>query len=72
VPAVMSGSRCRIGSRPVRETQRKGNSELLFRSSTGMVPSATAELKIQLVMVREAGSDDDGLADNLSLVFTST
>jgi len=56
---------------PVSQAQRKGNSELLFRSSTGMVPSATAKLKIQLVMVREAGSDDDGLADNLSLVFTS-
>jgi hypothetical protein len=54
---------------PVTEAQRKGISELLFRSSTGMVPSATAEVRIQLVMVREEGSDDDGLADNLSLVF---
>lgn len=55
---------------PVTEAQRKGISELLSRSSTGMVPPATAEVEIQLVMMREAGSDDDGLADNLSLVFT--
>jgi hypothetical protein len=55
---------------PVTEAQRKGVSELLLRSSTGMVPPTTAGLEIQLVMVRDAGSDDDGLADNLSLVFT--
>jgi hypothetical protein len=34
------------------------------------VPSGTRELKVELIMTREAGSDDDGLADSLSLVFT--
>jgi hypothetical protein len=34
------------------------------------VPAGTRELKLELIMTREAGSDDDGLADSLSLVFT--
>lgn len=58
------------GIGPVTEAQRKGVSELLFRHRTGVVPAGTRELKVVLIMTREAGSDDDGLADNLSLVFT--
>jgi len=57
---------------PVTETQRKGASELLYRSDTGTVPAATEQIKVELIMVRKSGSDDDGLADNLSLVLTST
>jgi hypothetical protein len=45
-------------------------SELLFRQRTGVVPPGTRELKLELIMTREEGSDDDGLADSLSLVFT--
>ncbi len=55
---------------PVTEAQRGGVSELLFRDRTGIVPPRTRELKLELIMTREAGSDDDGLADSLSLVFT--
>jgi hypothetical protein len=55
---------------PVTEKQRKGNSELLFRSRTGAVPAGTRSVKIELIMIREEGSDNDGLADNLSLEFT--
>ena len=57
---------------PVTEAQRKGVSELLFRSVRGKVPSATRKLKIELIMVRASGSDNDGLADNLSLVLHFT
>jgi len=59
-----------VGIGPVTEAQRGGVSELLFRSRTGVVPAGTRELKVELIMTREAGSDDDGLADSLSLVFT--
>jgi hypothetical protein len=58
------------GIGPVTEAQRGGVSELLFRHRTGVVPSGTRELKVELIMTREEGSDDDGLADSLSLVFT--
>ena len=58
------------GIGPVTAAQRKDTSELLFRKRTGVVPAGTRELKLVLVMTREGGSDDDGLADSLSLVFT--
>jgi hypothetical protein len=58
------------GIDPVTEAQRGGASELLFRQRTGVVPSGTRELKLELIMTREAGSDNDGLADSLSLIFT--
>jgi hypothetical protein len=59
-----------VGIGPVTEAQRGGVSELLLRSRTGVVPAGTRELKVELIMTRDAGSDDDGLADSLSLVFT--
>jgi hypothetical protein len=55
---------------PVTEAQRRGVSKLLLRSRSGVVPAGTRELKVELVMTRNAGSDNDGLADSLSLVFT--
>jgi hypothetical protein len=54
---------------PVTEAQRKGVNEFLFRTKSGKVPSATRTVELKLVMIREAGSDNDGLADNLSLTF---
>ncbi len=54
---------------PVTEAQRGGVSELLFRSNSGLVPAGTREVQITLVMTREEGSDNGGLADNLSLQF---
>ncbi|HUC58310.1 MAG TPA: hypothetical protein VMA95_12980 [Streptosporangiaceae bacterium] len=56
---------------PVTEAQRKGNSELLFRTISGKVPARTRGVRLVIKMVREEGSDDDGLADNLSLTFKS-
>jgi hypothetical protein len=58
------------GIGPVTEAQRGGVSKLLLRTRTGVVPAGTRELKLELIMTREAGSDNDGLADSLSLVFT--
>jgi hypothetical protein len=58
------------GIGPVTEAQRGGVSKLLFRQRTGVVPTGTRELKFELIMTRDAGSDNDGLADSLSLVFT--
>jgi hypothetical protein len=61
-------SRVTIG--PVTAAQRHNTSELVERQRTGVVPAATARVKIELVMVKLVGGDDDGLADNLSLVFS--
>jgi hypothetical protein len=58
------------GIGPVTEAQRRGVSKLLLRQRTGVVPTGTRELKIELILTRDAGSDNDGLADSLSLVFT--
>jgi hypothetical protein len=55
---------------PVTAAQRHDNSELLERQRAGMVPAATAQIKVELVMVKLVGGDDDGMADNLSLVFS--
>jgi len=54
---------------PVTEAQRKGNSEMLFRTHRGVVPAGTRSIRVKLVMTRTDGSDNDGLADNLSLVL---
>lgn len=58
------------GIGPVTEAQRGGVSKLLFRQRSGVVPTGTRKLKVELIMTREDGSDNDGLADSLSLVFT--
>jgi hypothetical protein len=55
---------------PVTAAQRHDTSELLERQSTGVVPTSTVNIKIEMVMVKLVGGDDDGLADNLSLVFS--
>ena len=54
---------------PVTEAQRKGTSEMLSRTRRGVVPAGTRSIKVKLVMTRTDGSDNDGLADNLSLVL---
>jgi hypothetical protein len=57
---------------PVTEAQRDGNSELLSRHVSGPVPAATRTVVVKLVFSRTDGSDNDGMADNLSLVFSAT
>ena len=56
---------------PVTVVQRHDTSELLERQRAGVVPASTAKIKVELVMVKLVGGDDDGLADNLSLVFSA-
>jgi hypothetical protein len=55
---------------PVTESQRHGVSEMLQRKANGVVPGSTRGVLVKLVMKRTDGSDNDGLADNLSLEFT--
>ena len=55
---------------PVTAAQRKDVSEMLLRKTSGDVPASTRNVQVQLVMKRTDGSDNDGIADNLSLVFT--
>ena len=54
---------------PVTEAQRGGTSELSYRHVAGPVPTGTTQAKVVLVMQRTDGSDNDGMADNLSLVL---
>jgi hypothetical protein len=61
-------STAKIG--PVTLAQRHGESELLVRTAAGKVPALTRQVVLKLTFVREVGSDNDGLADNLSLVFS--
>jgi hypothetical protein len=56
---------------PVTAAQRHDNSELVLRRKSGSVPAGTRSVKLVLVMVRDAGSDNDGMADTLSLVFSA-
>jgi hypothetical protein len=55
---------------PVTEAQRKGVSKLLYAHVSGTVPAGTLKIGFELVMKRHDGSDNDGLADDLSLVLT--
>jgi hypothetical protein len=55
---------------PVTAAQRKDISEMLLRKTGGLVPASARNVQVQLIMKRTAGSDNDGLADNLSLTFT--
>ncbi|HYA45905.1 MAG TPA: hypothetical protein VED59_09865, partial [Acidimicrobiales bacterium] len=55
---------------PVTQAQRNGISEFLFRQSSGPVPAGTQKVSVELLMPRYNGSDNDGLADNLSLAFS--
>ena len=55
---------------PVTQAQRAGASELLLKTAAATVPAGTASATVVLKMVRAAGSDNDGMADNLSLVLS--
>ena len=54
---------------PVLAADRSSQTGLLFRSSGGAVPIGTQSIAVDLQMTREAGSYNDGYADNLSLVL---
>jgi hypothetical protein len=55
---------------PVTVAQRHDVSGLFLRQGTGKVPATTEQIKVELLMTLLEGGDNDGLADNLSLVFS--
>lgn len=56
---------------PVTAAQRHDVSELLYRGVGGKVPAGTRQVVLTMTMILETGGDNDGMADNLSLVFTA-
>jgi hypothetical protein len=59
----------RIG--PVTAAQRHDVSELLYRGVGGKVPPGTRQVVLTLLFILKVGGDNDGMADNLSLVLTA-
>jgi hypothetical protein len=57
---------------PVTPTDRGNVTSLLLRSDAGELPVGTRAIEVTLVMTRLFGIDNDGYADNLSLVLTSS
>jgi hypothetical protein len=55
---------------PVTPAQRKSTTALLDRRATTFVPVGTTTAVLTLRFVRYSGDDNDGMADNLSLVLT--
>ncbi len=55
---------------PVTVAERHDVSGLFLRQGTGKVPAGAQKIKVELVMTLLEGGDNDGLADNLSLVFS--
>lgn len=69
----LDGSSNNLGSGwigPVDNTDRGNVTELLFRSTSGLVPIGTRQIDIVMHATRIIGTDNDGYADNLSLVLT--
>ncbi len=54
---------------PVMAADRNDTSELLPRATSGAVPASTRAIQVTLTMTRTDGSDNDGLADDLSLLL---
>lgn len=54
---------------PVTSAQRGNNTGLWKRAAKGTVPKGTRSAKIQLTFTKDAGSYNDGYADNISLVL---
>jgi hypothetical protein len=56
---------------PVTAADRGNVTSLVFHQTTGTIPAGTRSIDFILTMTREAGSDNDGYADNLSFVATA-
>jgi hypothetical protein len=54
---------------PVLSADRTNLTSFLFRAATNAVPAGTRQIKLLLLMTRQAGSYNDGYADDLSLVL---
>ena len=57
---------------PVTASDRSSATGLLFRSTSGVIPIGTRSITFELALTRLEGSYDDGYADNLSFVATSS
>jgi hypothetical protein len=55
---------------PVQGNARNSTTSLLQRSTNGVVPVGTTKIEVTLTMTKTDGSDNDGSADNLSLLFS--
>ena len=62
--AIISGNSI-IGPKAAGRT---GQTELLYESATGVIPTGTRSLQFVLQSYRQQGTYDDGYADNLSFV----
>ena len=56
----------------VSAVDRGNQTALLLRQQDGPVPIGTRGVEVTLVMTRLSGTDNNGFADNLSLVFRAT
>lgn len=56
---------------PVTNIDRGNATGLLLRQTSGAVPVGTRFIDLQLTLTRQAGSFNDGYADNLSLVLSA-
>jgi len=68
----MDAAKTEIGSAtlgPVTPADRGNQTGLLFRELSGYVPTGTTQIQLSLSMERPNSSDNDGYADNLSLVL---
>jgi hypothetical protein len=57
---------------PVSATDRANKTGLLLRSGAGTVPAGTRKIQMQIHFEAVSGGFDDGYADNLSMVLSST
>lgn len=55
---------------PVMANERNGSSALIQKATSGSVPSGTRQIHVQMDMTRTDGSDNDGLADSLTLILS--
>ena len=55
---------------PVMAAERNNDSALIQKSQSGKVPAGTRMVRVTMTANRTDGSDDDALADSLSLVLT--
>jgi hypothetical protein len=54
---------------PVTPADRKNVTGLFPRSATGFVPKGSVEVIVKIVTTRYDGGDNDGSADNVSLIL---
>ncbi|MDH6134964.1 hypothetical protein P3T37_004374 [Kitasatospora sp. MAA4] len=55
---------------PVTAAQRGNQTELLYESVTGTVPTGTASVKFTVNFTRQVGTGDDGYVDDIAMNFT--